>query len=55
MIVDKKTLLLFRIVSGVIVLVGVLLAFLVSKTLGGLIIALGLFFFFAPHKEGDIL
>ncbi len=55
MIVDRKTLLMFRLISGVIVIIGLALAFFISKWIGGLILAIGIFFLFTPYKKDDII
>ena len=55
MIINKKDLRLYRIVSFTICIIAIVLIFTISKTIGYILLALGLYFLFAPHKEGDSL
>lgn len=50
---SRKDIWLFKKVNIIFALISVLIIMFVSKTVGAGLLALSLFFLFAPHKEGD--
>ena len=52
MILTKKDIRLFRIVCSVLCFISIFIILFLSKEFGAILLALSLFFLFAPHKEG---